>query len=123
METVIYGIKNCSTMKKTFAWFDEHHIAYRFHDYKKDGVDATRLRAWSTRLDWQTLVNTKGPTWRKLATAGQPPLTSIDEAIPLLVANTSLIKRPLIETASGALIAGFDLAALLTALNTTFNLS
>ncbi|GHU14428.1 arsenate reductase [Betaproteobacteria bacterium] len=108
METVIYGIKNCSTMKKTFDWFEAHHIAYRFHDYKKDGVDPARLRTWSTRLDWQTLVNTKGPTWRKLVAAGQPPLTRVDEAIPLLVAHSSLIKRPLIETASGQLVVGFD---------------
>ncbi|MDR2689948.1 MAG: Spx/MgsR family RNA polymerase-binding regulatory protein [Azoarcus sp.] len=108
MENIIYGIKNCSTMKKTFDWFDEHGIAYRFHDYKKEGMDDERLRAWSARLGWEKLVNTKGPTWRKLIAAGQPPLNDIDEAITLLIANTSLIKRPMIETAAGELIVGFD---------------
>jgi Spx/MgsR family transcriptional regulator len=108
MENVIYGIKNCSTMKKTFDWFDGHEVAYRFHDYKKVGIDDQRLRDWSAKLGWEKLVNTKGPTWRKLAAAGQPPLANIDEAIAVLVANTSLIKRPIIETASGELLIGFN---------------
>ena len=67
MENVIYGIKNCDTMKKTFAWFEAEGIGYRFHDYKKSGVDAATLARWFARLGWEALVNTRGTTWRKLA--------------------------------------------------------
>jgi hypothetical protein len=69
----IYGIKNCDTMKKAFAWCDSNNISYEFHDYKKLGVPRERLVHWCRTLGWKTLINTKGPTWRKLTpgTAGR----------------------------------------------------
>jgi len=66
MSVTIYGIKNCDTMKKAFAWLDKHGVEYAFHDYKKDGVPAERLKAWSGELGWEKLANTRGPTWRML---------------------------------------------------------
>jgi hypothetical protein len=63
----IYGIKNCDTMKKAFVWCEANHISYEFHDYKKQGVPRDKLVHWCRSLGWQTLVNTKGPTWRKLS--------------------------------------------------------
>ena len=62
----IYGIKNCDTMKKAFAWCEANHVSYEFHDYKKQGVPRDALVAWCRALGWQSLVNSKGPTWRKL---------------------------------------------------------
>jgi len=107
MSTTIYGIKNCDTMKKAFAWLDEHGVAYSFHDYRKSGITPETLARWCAQLGWQTLVNTRGTTWRKLDPA-QQALSSADDAIALMAAHTSVIRRPVIETASGELIAGFD---------------
>ena len=102
----IYGIKNCDTMKKAFAWLDKAGIGYRFHDYKKEGMDQARLTDWCKKVGWKTLVNTRGTTWRKLTTAQQAVSTQAD-AIALMLDNTSLIKRPVIE--KGALVhVGFD---------------
>jgi len=105
--TVIYGIRNCDTMKKSFAWLTEHGAAYRFHDYRKDGISAAKLHDWSTVLGWKTLINTRGTTWRKLS----PEQQTVDTqraAVQLMLENPSLIKRPVVETASGHLLVGFD---------------
>ena len=107
MENVIYGIKNCDTMKKTCAWFEAEGIGYRFHDYKKSGVDAATLARWCARLGWEALVNTRGTTWRKLAPE-QRVLTDAAAAITLMQAQPSLIRRPVIETAAGELLIGLD---------------
>lgn len=111
----IYGIKHCDTMKKTFAWCEAHGLPYEFHDYKKSGVPQERLREWCRRLGWQRLLNTRGPTWRKLAAAGQAA-SDENAALALMLAYPSVIRRPLIETPTGELVLGFDeaqLAALL----------
>jgi len=66
MSITIYGIKNCSTMKKAFDWLNERGVAYRFHDYKKGGIDAETLQRWCDRAGREALINTRGTTWRKL---------------------------------------------------------
>jgi len=105
----IYGIKNCDTMKKAFAWCDEHSVAYEFHDYKKQGVPRGRLVAWCQALGWKTLVNTRGPTFRKLAPERQQ-ITTQSAAVALMMEYSSVIKRPVVETAGGQLLVGFDAA-------------
>lgn len=115
MSATIYGIKSCDTMKKAFAWLDTQGVAYTFHDYRKSGISPETLARWCDRLGWQALVNTRGTTWRKLAPAEQA-IASATDAIALMAAHTSVIRRPVIETASGEIVAGFDperLAALL----------
>ena len=102
----LYGIRNCDTMKKAFAWCEERGVAYDFHDYKKSGVDRARLVAWCKAVGWKTLLNTRGTTWRKL----DPQQQQIDtqgEAVDLMVEYPSLIKRPVVE-ANGQLLIGFD---------------
>jgi Spx/MgsR family transcriptional regulator len=103
----LYGIKNCDTMKKAFAWCESRGIAYTFHDYKKQGVPRDRLVAWCQVLGWKTLVNTRGPTFRKLAPEEQE-ITSQSQAVALMLAHPSLIRRPVVETDGGQLLVGFD---------------
>ena len=103
----IYGIKNCDTMKKTFAWCEEHGVAYDFHDYKKQGVPRERLVAWCQTLGWKTLLNTRGPTFRKLSPE-QQDISTQSKAVATMLEFPSAIKRPVIETASGQLLVGFD---------------
>ena len=102
----VYGIKNCDTMKKAFAWLESHELAYDFHDYKKAGVPPGKLAEWAAKAGWEKLVNSRGPTWRKIPDAEKAALNEA-RALALLEKNTSAIKRPIVE-AAGRLIVGFD---------------
>jgi arsenate reductase len=114
MKAKIYGIKNCNTMKKAFAWLDANRVAYEFHDYKKAGVPPGKLKAWAKKAAWETLANTRGPTWRKIPEAKRAKLTEA-KMLTLLEANTSAIRRPIVE-ADGKLLVGFDPAEFAQAL-------
>lgn len=102
----VYGIKNCSTMKKAFSWLEERGVEYAFHDYKKAGVDRERLLQWCKHLGWRTLLNTRGTTWRKLSPEQQADMTQ-GKAVALMVEFPSLIVRPVVETGQQLLV-GFD---------------
>jgi arsenate reductase len=101
----LYGIPNCDTMKKARAWLDAHGVAYAFHDYKKAGIPAETLRKWCGELGWETVLNRQGTTFRKLPEADRADLTE-DKAIALMLAQPSMIKRPVLES-GGVLLAGF----------------
>ena len=103
--TVIYGIKNCDTMKKARAWLDAHGVGYTFHDYKAEGIDRGRLEEWAGTVGWETLLNRAGTTFRKLPEVDK---TDIDEkkAVELMLANPSVIKRPVLDK-GGELVVGF----------------
>lgn len=106
MQVRVYGIRNCDTMKKAFAWLDERGVAYDFHDYKRDGAPTDRLAAWAKAVGWEKLANTRGPTWRKIPEADRQGLDE-RRALALLAANTSAIRRPVVE-AGRELLVGFD---------------
>ena len=99
----IFGIKNCDTMKRAFAWLDEHGVAYTFHDYKTAGIGIEQLRSWSTQTGWETLLNTRGTTWRKLSPDQQANLDE-EKALALMAENPSLIKRPVLEHGTSLLV-------------------
>lgn len=105
MAATIYGIKNCDTMKKARTWLDENGVAYQFHDYKVSGVDRGRLEGWAARAGWETLLNRAGTTFRKLADKDKEGLTET-KAIALMIAQPSMIKRPVLE-AGNLLLVGF----------------
>jgi arsenate reductase len=106
MTVRVFGIRNCDTMKKAFGWLDSHGVAYEFHDYKKAGVPPGKLKAWAKRVGWEKLANTRGPTWRKIPDARK---SALDEAraLALLEANSSAIRRPVVESGDRLLV-GFD---------------
>jgi len=106
MKVTVYGIKNCDTMKKAFAWLAANRVAYEFHDYKKAGAPPAKLKAWAKRAGWEALANTRGPTWRKIPEKQRAGLTEA-RMLALLEAHTSAIRRPIVE-AGGRLIVGFD---------------
>jgi len=103
----IYGIANCDTMKKAFAWCRQREVAYEFHDYRKQGVPRDRLVAWCRIVGWKTLLNTHGPTFRKLAPERQAVSTQ-SQAVALMVEHPGAIRRPVVETEAGQLLVGFD---------------
>jgi len=105
MATTIYGIKNCDTMKKARAWLDAKGVAYDFHDYKKSGIAKEKLKGWTDKLGWETLLNRAGTTFKKLPDADKEGLTE-RKALALMLAQPSMIKRPVLE-AGGKLVVGF----------------
>ncbi len=94
--TTLYGIPNCDTVKKSRAWFDEHHHPYTFHDFKKQGVPEQALSAWIAALGWEALLNKKGTTWRKLDAATQASVIDAPSAQALMLDHPSIIKRPVV---------------------------
>jgi arsenate reductase len=102
----LYGIKACDTMKKARTWLDEHEVAYDFHDYKTAGIDQVHLQRWSKIVGWEALLNRAGTTFRKLPDVDKQ---NIDEskAIKLMLAQPSMIKRPVLDLGGGKLIVGF----------------
>lgn len=106
---VLYGIRNCDTIRKARAWLDRHDVSYDFHDYKIAGVDEARLRSWVKHFGWQKVLNRAGTTFRKLPDADKADLDA-DKAIALMLAQPSMIKRPLLDLGDRRLL-GFDPAA------------
>jgi len=102
----MYGIPNCDTVKKARRWLDAHGVEYRFHDYRKDGITATRLRAWADELGWEALLNRRGTTWRKLPEAEREGMNK-SKALGLMVKHPAMIKRPLLDNGRQKLL-GFD---------------
>ena len=98
MTITIYGIKSCSTMKKAFTKLDELGVSYNFHDYKKQGIDKDSVQRWVNELGIDKVLNKRGTTWRKLEDAQKQAADSdVDKSIDLLIENTSMIKRPIVE--------------------------
>ena len=106
MPITIYGIKNCDTMKKARAFLDKHKVEYAFHDYKSAGVDRDRLEGWAKKAGWESLLNKAGTTFKKLPDKDKEGLTE-RKAVALMLAQPSMIKRPVLELPRGRLIVGF----------------
>ena len=107
MTITVYGIPNCDTIKRARAWLTEQGIDYEFHDYKKAGVPADHLHRWLSALGWEKVVNRAGTAWRKLDDATKENVVDAASASPVLTANPSVIKRPIVEWADGSLTVGF----------------
>jgi arsenate reductase len=101
----LYGIPNCDTVKKARVWLDTHKVAYAFHDYKKAGADTAKLAAWCDAAGWETVLNRAGTTFKKLPEADKAGLNQ-SRAIALMIAQPSMIKRPVVEH-GGDLLVGF----------------
>jgi Spx/MgsR family transcriptional regulator len=106
----LYGIPNCDTVKKARRWLDEHGIAYTFHDFKKQGVPPARLNQWIHAVGAARLVNRQGTTWRKLDATAQAAAESDAGARALMLAQPSVVKRPVVEAGERVLV-GFDEAS------------
>ncbi len=103
----VYGIKNCSTVKKALDWLTENQKDFEFHDFKKEPASTKQLENWEKHVSWETLVNKRGTTWRKLDADVQARVQNATTANEVLLAHNSLIKRPVIVHDGGVLV-GFD---------------
>ena len=103
MTITAYGIPNCDTVKKARSWLDEHGLVHAFHDYKKYGANAYRVKAWCNSFGWEAVLNRAGTTFRKLPESDKVGLEET-KAIALMLAQPSMIKRPVVEYPGGLLI-------------------
>ncbi|MDX1572806.1 MAG: ArsC family reductase [Methylophaga sp.] len=103
---IVYGIKNCDTVKKARRWLDAHAVIYQFHDLRTDGFDRQTIENWLHSVDWQTLLNKRGTTWRRLE---DPRKETLDKrtAVDLMLDNPTLIKRPVVCDTDGCHV-GFN---------------
>ncbi len=107
---VLYGIPNCDTVKKARAWLAEQQVQVSFHDFKKQGVPEARLDHWLATAGWEKLVNRQGTTWRKLDPATQAGVSDAQSARSLMLAQASVIKRPVVEWNAKDVTVGFNTA-------------
>jgi Spx/MgsR family transcriptional regulator len=105
---IVYGIKNCNTVKTALDWLKKKKIDFTFHDYKAEGVTEANLKNWCKLVGWESLVIRKGMTWRQLEDSVKARVTSETAAIALMKEKTSVIKRPLIEIDGEVVVLGFD---------------
>lgn len=105
---IVYGIKNCNTVKTDIDWLTKNKVDFEFHDYKKAGITVVKLSAWCQQVGWESLVNKRGTTWRQLEEAYQKKVVDEKTAIALMIEKTSIIKRPLIEENGKVILLGFD---------------
>ncbi|MER2494009.1 ArsC family reductase [Catenovulum sediminis] len=101
----LYGINNCDTVKKAKKFLDENQIEFQFHDFKKQGLDKSLVDLWLTQIDWQTLLNKRGTTWRKLDDSIKDSVNE-ENVADLLVNYPSMIKRPVVNK-EGEISVGF----------------
>lgn len=107
MHPIVYGIPNCDTVKKARNWLSEHGLEATFHDFKKQGVPEAELNSWLAAVGWETLLNRKGTTWRKLDAAVQARVTDSATAKTVMQEHASTIKRPVIAWPSGKITVGY----------------
>lgn len=101
----VYGIKNCDTVKKARRWLEDHGMEYQFHDFRQDGLEKKLLSSWVNTLGWEAILNKRSTTWRNLAEKDKD-ISSDAQAIKLLLANPTLIKRPVTQS-NNILLVGF----------------
>jgi arsenate reductase (glutaredoxin) len=107
--TILYGIRNCDTVGKARRWLDERGVAYRFHDFRTDGLEADRLDGWIRAVGWETLLNRRGTTWRQLPEADREGIDA-ERAAALMLEHPTLIRRPVVEHGNQVLV-GFNAEA------------
>ncbi len=103
---IVYGIKNCDTVRKARRFLDKHSVVYQFHDLREDGIQPADIQSWLTDIEWQALLNKRGQTWRQLDDADKNTLDE-PQAIALMSKHPTLIKRPVICDDNSCVV-GFD---------------
>lgn len=104
---IVYGIDSCDQVRKARAWLRAQGVAFRFHDFRADGLDAALLSRWMGHLPWDALLNRKGLSWRQLDAARRAAVVDQASAAELMLANPTLVKRPVLEAAD-RIVVGFS---------------
>lgn len=110
MAVTLFGLASCDSVKKARAWLASDGVEFRFHDFKRDGLTQAQLATWLKVVDWQTLLNRKGTTWRRLDDAARAAVHDAASASALMIGHPSLVKRPVVQWADASISVGFDAA-------------
>ena len=110
----LYGIKNCDSVKKARQWLDKHEVAYQFHDFRVDGLTSEQLQVFIEKVGWESVLNKRSTSWRQVDEAQKKDLNA-EKAAALMLANLTLIKRPVL-VADEQLLIGFNAATYQTLL-------
>lgn len=105
---IMYGIKNCDTIKKARRYLEDNGISYQFHDYRADGLNDELLSTFISQLGWEILVNKRGTTWRKLSDEEKNAVVDAASAKEVLLAEPAMIKRPVLVSADNRYLVGFS---------------
>ena len=105
---ILFGIKNCDSVKKARKWLDSYDIQYKYHDFRQDGIDRHKLEIWINTLGWESVLNRRSTSWKALDLKMKEQLDN-QRAIELILKYPTLVKRPVIES-SNILLVGFKLA-------------
>ena len=103
---ILYGIKNCDSVKKAQKWLDSHHVVYQFHDFRSDGLTLEKIHEFIAQSDWELLLNKRSTSWRQLTDEQRTDLNA-EKAALLMLELPTLIKRPVLESAQHLFI-GFN---------------
>ncbi|MEM8843471.1 MAG: ArsC family reductase [Pseudomonadota bacterium] len=103
---IVFGIKNCDSVKKACHWLNNHNIDYQFHDFRKDGLNQAKVKSWMKQVEWQSLLNKRSTTWRKLPDQDKDNINNTN-VVKLMTVQPALIKRPVIEV-NDKIIVGFS---------------
>ena len=93
---ILYGIKNCDSVKKARAWLTEHNVQFKFHDFRSDGLTDSIIDNWLKRTEWELLLNRRGITWRHLDASVKEAINPAN-IIDVLLEYPTLIKRPVLN--------------------------
>jgi Spx/MgsR family transcriptional regulator len=104
----VFGIVHCDTVKRARAWLAGAGVEFVFHDFRKSGVPQAQVDAWLGAVGWERLLNRQGTTWRKLDEARRAAVVDARGARALMLEQPSVIKRPVVQWADGAISVGFD---------------
>ncbi len=107
---IVYGIVQCDMVRAARAWLGERGVSHRFVDFKRTPPTQAQLETWCSAVGWQTLLNRRGTTWRKLESEQQAQVVDSPSAVALMMTHPTAIKRPVVEGPQGVLV-GFDPAA------------
>ncbi len=101
----MFAIPNCDTVKKARTFLEKNKIDYAFIDFKKTPPTTAQIEAWSD-VTGELPVNKKGTTYRKY----KDEYETLDRAgkIEFIIANPSLIKRPVLVQNDKILAVGFN---------------
>ena len=106
-ELVVYGIDTCDQVRKARQWLRARDLEHRFHDFRRDGLDRAILLRWAARVPWDSLLNRRGQTWRRLEPAQRAGIVDQSTALSAMLSEVTLIKRPVLETGDQVIV-GFN---------------
>ena len=107
--TILYGIKSCDTCRNALRWLEEHRVEHEFHDIRADGLNEELLDRWQDELGWESLVNKRSITWRKIPPVDRESLDA-ESAAQLILSYPTVMRRPVVDTGETVLL-GFDESA------------